>query len=143
MIFPETSFYPLNTVDEKELKYAVLCARYQGQWIFCRHKERQTWELPGGHVEPGETPPEAARRELYEETGAVDADILPVTLYRLFDYGLLCFADVKMLSPIPDSSEIREIQLCDAIPKELTYRGVHEDLHNWVMDWLSKNQPQV
>ena len=141
MIFPETSFYPLDTVDEKELKYAVLCARYQGQWIFCRHKERQTWELPGGHVEPGETPPEAARRELYEETGAVDANILPVTLYKLFDYGLLCFADVKTLSPIPDSSEIAEIQLCDTIPMELTYQGVHNDLYNWVMDWLAENQP--
>jgi SPP1 gp7 family putative phage head morphogenesis protein len=28
-----------------------------------------TWEFPGGHMEPGETPAEAARREWEEETG--------------------------------------------------------------------------
>ena len=27
------------------------------------------WSVPGGHVEPGETPQEAAARELFEEAG--------------------------------------------------------------------------
>ena len=25
-----------------------------GKWVFCRHKERNTWEIPGGHREMGE-----------------------------------------------------------------------------------------
>src|SRR5262249_18088057 len=33
--------------------------------------EQVTLELPCGHVEPGETPEEAARKELLEETGYV------------------------------------------------------------------------
>lgn len=142
MIFPKPTFHALNSVDDRKLKYAVICTRYQGKWIFCRHKSRDTWELPGGHIEPGETALEAARRELYEETGAVESDITPVGVYKLFDYGLLCFAEVKALTKIPEDSEIGEIQICEAVPRKLTYEGVHDQLYKWVQEWMC-NQPTV
>jgi 8-oxo-dGTP diphosphatase len=39
------------------------------------------WTIPGGHVEPGETPDEAIRRELREEM-ALD---VPLTVWRTVD----------------------------------------------------------
>jgi 8-oxo-dGTP pyrophosphatase MutT (NUDIX family) len=34
-------------------------------------KNKRGWDIPGGHVEPGETPIRAFERELAEETGCV------------------------------------------------------------------------
>jgi len=108
-----------------DFKYAVIASRYHNQWIFVRHRERNTWEIPGGHIEPGETPDIAAARELMEETGAIDFTIHPVAAYavekgKISTYGWLYFAEVHKLGKLPDS-EIAEISLLDKLPPDLTY----------------------
>lgn len=40
------------------------------------HKKLKKWLPPGGHIDPNETPPDAARREAFEETGLL-VEIIP------------------------------------------------------------------
>ena len=46
-------FDKLGDIDEKEYTRVVLVSRYKNKWVFCKHKERNTWEIPGGHIEQG------------------------------------------------------------------------------------------
>ena len=48
---------------EQPPRYSIIAARFRGQWVFVRHKERSTWEIPGGHIEEGETAMETADRK--------------------------------------------------------------------------------
>jgi phage-related protein (TIGR01555 family) len=74
------------TGDEMALARAagIALTRADGLTLFLRRSrtaedEPDTWAFPGGMVEPGELPEEAARRELFEETGIVyDGPLSPV-----------------------------------------------------------------
>ncbi len=115
--------YPLYSLGN--YKYVVVCSVYQGKWIFSRHKQRSTWETQGGHVEPGESAMEAAKRELYEESGIQDAEIYPVCDYYGYNSqshsnGMVFLAVVHSLGELPES-EMREIRMFDKLPQALTY----------------------
>lgn len=48
---------------------ATVFILHEARALLLFHKKHQTWMPPGGHIEPNETPAEAARREVLEETG--------------------------------------------------------------------------
>lgn len=137
----------LDAIPEGHVTFVVLLARYQGKWVYVRHKERTTWEIPGGHREPGEWLTDSAERELFEETGAT-----VFTLDPLFDYevdrsgkalpsplappypaayfqpstrtfGRLYLAEIRELGPLPEF-EIAEVRLFDDLPESLTYPSI-------------------
>ena len=119
------------------LRFAVILARYRGQYIFCQHREQDTLEMPGGHREPGEAILDTASRELQEETGATAFTLSPVCCYSVTgptraqpeggqSYGLLCLADVTELGEI--NSEIARIVLMGDLPRRMTYPEIHPAL---------------
>ena len=44
----EVKFY--DTVNDELLKFAVIISQSNGKWVFCKHKERDTWDLNHGKM---------------------------------------------------------------------------------------------
>lgn len=114
----------------QDYKFVVVLSFYEGKILLSRHRKRSTWETQGGHIEPGEAPAEAARRELFEESGALEFDLEPVFDYWAMDEsdgtsagGMVFRADIRRLGPIPPS-EMAEVQSFGALPDCLTYPDI-------------------
>src|SRR5574344_1493850 len=93
--------YKLGSVQDKELTRVICVAKYKDKYVFAYNKERCGWEIPGGHIETGESYLEAAKREMYEETGATKINIIPVSLYKISTYGIICYCEILELSKLP------------------------------------------
>lgn len=133
---PEVKFY--DTIEDSLLKFAVIISQSNGKWVFCKHRERDTYEIPGGHRETGETIFEAAERELKEETGALEFTISPVCVYSVTGktrvneigeetFGLLCFAEITKFSDVLEY-EIEKVVLMEELPADWTYPQIQPRL---------------
>ena len=125
----EVKFY--DQVSDELLKFAVIISKTNGSWVFCKHKERDTYEIPGGHRENNETILETAKRELKEETGALNFTVTPICVYSVTGknkvnetgeetYGMLFFADIKSFEN-ELHSEMEKVLITDTLVENWTY----------------------
>ena len=138
------NFY--EAVDDSLLKFAVIISRHEGKWVFCKHKERDTYEIPGGHREPGEHISETAERELREETGATSYCIQPVCIYSVTGsnrvnpsgnetFGKLFFAEIRSFESVL-CSEMEHVALFEELPTAWTYPLIQPLL---VDEWIRRS----
>lgn len=136
--------YEIGQVPEENFKFAVIAACYQGKWVFVRHKERKTWEIPGGHREIGEDINDTASRELFEETGAKVFEITPIFDYSVTvddrpSFGRLFYSEIEELGRLPDM-EIGEVKLFSELPQNLTYPGIQPYLFEKTLDFCERRK---
>jgi len=134
----KVNFHEIDTVADEKIEFVVMGTFYRGKFVFVRHKDRLTWEMPGGHREFGETIEEAGKRELMEETGAKRFSLTPLCEYSVekngnSSFGRLFNAEIEELGQLL-FSEIEEVKLFDEIPTNLTYPEILPFLHSKVLD---------
>lgn len=134
------NFYNLNEIEESKLTFVVMMARYRDKWVFVRHKQRNTWEIPGGHIEKNEKVLDAASRELKEESGAKEFKLTPLCIYGVErtdeeSYGQLFYVEINEMGQLPDS-EIGEVRFFDEMPDKLTYPLIQPFLYNKIVEML-------
>ncbi len=113
--------YELGYCLEKDYTRVVCVSRYKDKFVFSYNKKRKGWEIPGGHIEEGESWKEAAKREMYEETGATKIKLEPVCVYKISTFGLLCYCEIEELGNLPEEFEMSKILLSDRLPDNLTF----------------------
>ena len=122
----EVKLYNLGYCDEKEYTRVVCVSNYKEKYVFCYNKKRMGWEIPGGHIEKGESWLDAAKREMYEETGATKIEVEPISVYKINSFALLCYCKILEMKELPKEYEMKELIFSDKLPKNLTYPDTYK-----------------
>ena len=126
-----------------DYKFVIIFARYNCKWVLCKHKNRITWELPGGGIKYDETTLDAAKRELYEETGAINFNIIPICDYSFsLSNAQVFLANIDSIGNIPDS-EMVDVQFFDIFPENITFPEDKDELIPFVIDKINNRKEYI
>lgn len=104
----------------------VYAIAFEGdRFIMVRHPRRGGWEMPGGSIEPGETPEDAAVREFREEAGYA------IRVLSTRDIGN-CYVCAAVTEGRLDVEHEMPVEFFTEIPEELSFdRAEYEDTVPW------------
>ncbi|WP_029192042.1 NUDIX domain-containing protein [Paenibacillus elgii] len=121
-------------------QYVLVVLHYKDQFVFVKNKKRK-WEFTGGKKEDGETILEVAKREAWEEAGAIIEDIQVVGYYTLANHEnvIISAAEVLYFEDIPAFSETTEVRLSTTLPseEELSFTdGIYKSIFSHIKEHI-------
>lgn len=110
----------LDSDTYKPLLITFMAIRHESNFLLVHHRERDSWELPGGHIEAGESARDCAVRELFEETGqrVEHLGFRAILKYRAGSdnriyHGTLFSGELPSPAPFRENKEIEQITFWD------------------------------
>jgi 8-oxo-dGTP diphosphatase len=121
------------------LTFCVVVAQHEGQYVLVYNPERAQWEIPGGGINPGETPDSCARREMWEESSQELDELAFVALFKLrlsdgrYEFGAIYTGSVKQLLPFVPNEETNQMLLWDG---KRPLDGYFSELSSAILDYV-------
>ena len=139
----EISFHTIEDIQDNDVLYAVVVPRFNDKWVFVRHKESESWEIPSGKRKNHEDIFKTAEKMVIEKTGAKTYTISPICIYSVnrnsgVTYGLLCYSEIIEFGNTSGAESI-EVKEFDEIPDNLTYPLIQPELFRKVKENAEEN----
>ena len=125
--FPGSQPFSLPEYPDLPMVFSCVIARHHGDTLFVFNAWRKGWELPAGLIDPGETPYDAALRELKEESAQVASSLTfaGMCLLRLsrggLELGTIYTAEIDSPQPFVTNEEISQIMFWDFVQPVAEY----------------------
>ncbi len=141
----------MATKKPRILSAGVVPVRAQaGEWQFLLLRAYQYWDFPKGRTEAGETPLDAAKREVQEETGITDlqfhwgedfVETGPYARGKVARYYLAETREIEVVLGIAPELGTPEHHEWRWVDRKTAYRLTAPRVHQ-VLDWVFERLPE-